>query len=122
EWLVTTPDGRVARRGRARRWAAAALVAVAAVLLSGCQGAYDLPLPGGKAMDGKGYQVTVQFADVMDLVPQSAVKVNDVTVGRVVRISVQGWTARVTLHVDDSVHLPANATAQLQQTSLLGEK
>ena len=62
-------------------------------------------------MDGNGYQVTVQFADVLDLVPQSAVKVDDVTVGKVERIAVDGWTAKVTLHVDDSVHLPANATA-----------
>jgi phospholipid/cholesterol/gamma-HCH transport system substrate-binding protein len=100
----------------------AALAGVLVVLLSACQGAYDLPLPGGKAMDGKGYQVTAEFSDVLDLVPQSAVKVNDVTVGRVQRITVHGWTASVTLHVDDSVHLPANATAQLQQTSLLGEK
>ena len=93
-----------------------------AALLTGCQGAYDLPLPGGAAMGGKGYRVTVQFADVMDLVPQSAVKVDDVTVGKVERIAVDGWTARVTLRVKDSVRLPANATAELQQTSLLGEK
>jgi phospholipid/cholesterol/gamma-HCH transport system substrate-binding protein len=98
------------------------LAALVVLVVTGCQGAYDLPLPGGSAMDGKGYTVTVQFADVLDLVPQSAVKVNDVTVGRVVRIAVDGWTARVTLHVDKSVRLPANATAQLQQTSLLGEK
>jgi phospholipid/cholesterol/gamma-HCH transport system substrate-binding protein len=120
---MTSSDG--ARRTQ-KHWAAVTLAAIAAIMtalvLSGCQGAYDLPLPGGSAMDGKGYQVTVQFADVMDLVPQSAVKVDNVTVGRVERITAQGWTARVTLHVDSSVHLPANATAQLQQTSLLGEK
>jgi phospholipid/cholesterol/gamma-HCH transport system substrate-binding protein len=103
------------------RWLAAALLLPLAVL-TGCQGAYDLPLPGGAAMGGKGYQVTAQFADVMDLVPQSAVKVDDVTVGKVERISVDGWTARVTMRVKDSVVLPANATAELRQTSLLGEK
>jgi phospholipid/cholesterol/gamma-HCH transport system substrate-binding protein len=73
-------------------------------------------------MGGKSYQVTVQFADVMDLVPQSAVKVDEVTVGRVERIAVDGWTARVTVRLKDSVQLPANATAELKQTSLLGEK
>lgn len=103
-----------------RRAAAALVLPLAA--LTGCQGAYDLPLPGGAAMDGKGYQVTAQFADVMDLVPQSAVKVNDVTVGKVERITVDGWTAKVTMEVRDSVVLPANATAELKQTSLLGEK
>jgi phospholipid/cholesterol/gamma-HCH transport system substrate-binding protein len=90
--------------------------------ITGCQGAYDLPLPGGAAMGGKGYQVTAQFADVMDLVPQSAVKVDDVTVGKVERITVDGWTARVVMRVKNSVALPANATAELKQTSLLGEK
>jgi phospholipid/cholesterol/gamma-HCH transport system substrate-binding protein len=121
--MIRALVGRPSRTRRTpRSWAVAAAVVVAVLALTGCEGAYDLPLPGGSAMDGKGYQVTAEFADVLDLVPQSAVKVNDVTVGRVVRISVDGWTARVTLHVDQSVHLPANATAELEQTSLLGEK
>ncbi len=119
ERLVTAPQ---APRRTPKRWATTIFALASLVLLSGCQGAYDLPLPSGSAMDGKGYQVTVQFADVLDLVPQSAVKVNDVTVGKVQRITVDGWRAKVTLHVDDSVHLPANATATLEQTSLLGEK
>jgi phospholipid/cholesterol/gamma-HCH transport system substrate-binding protein len=108
------------RRTTRYRVAAALLLPLAA--LTGCQGAYDLPLPGGAAMGGKSYQVTVQFADVMDLVPQSAVKVDEVTVGRVERIAVDGWTARVTVRLKDSVQLPANAIAELKQTSLLGEK
>jgi phospholipid/cholesterol/gamma-HCH transport system substrate-binding protein len=103
------------------RWLGATLLLPLAVL-TGCQGAYDLPLPGGAAMGGATYQVTAQFADVMDLVPQSAVKVDDVTVGKVQRITVDGWTAQVTMRVKDSVVLPANATAELRQTSLLGEK
>jgi phospholipid/cholesterol/gamma-HCH transport system substrate-binding protein len=108
------------RRTTRYRVAAAILLPLAA--LTGCQGAYDLPLPGGAAMGGKSYQVTVQFADVMDLVPQSAVKVDEVTVGRVEKIAVDGWTAQVTVRLKDSVQLPANATAELKQTSLLGEK
>jgi phospholipid/cholesterol/gamma-HCH transport system substrate-binding protein len=108
------------RRRTPRFWLVALACVVAA--LTGCQGAYDLPLPGGAAMGGTGYEVTAQFADVMDLVPQSAVKVDDVTVGKVERISVEGWTARVLMRVKSSVALPANATAELKQTSLLGEK
>jgi phospholipid/cholesterol/gamma-HCH transport system substrate-binding protein len=104
-----------------RVWPVVVALAVVAAL-TGCQGAYDLPLPGGAAMGGPGYEVTAQFADVMDLVPQSAVKVDDVTVGKVERISVEGWTARVVMRVKNSVALPANATAELKQTSLLGEK
>jgi phospholipid/cholesterol/gamma-HCH transport system substrate-binding protein len=78
-------------------------------------------LPGG-APTGPSYRVMVEFADVLDLVPQAAVKVNDVTVGSVTDISLRGWTAVVTLAVDDNVRLPTNATATVDQTSLLGEK
>jgi phospholipid/cholesterol/gamma-HCH transport system substrate-binding protein len=110
-----------ARRGTA-------LVALAAcAALSGCQfkGAAAIPLPGGEG-GGKGaYKVTIEFPDVLDLVPQSAVKVNDVTVGSVTSIEVgstQAYSARVRVRIRKDVVLPANAHASLRQTSLLGEK
>ncbi|MEU8300326.1 MCE family protein [Micromonospora sp. NPDC048909] len=81
----------------------------------------DLPLPGG-APAGDGYTVTAEFTDVLDLVPQAAVKVDDVTVGSVEKISLAGWTARVRLRIDRGVRLPGNATAAVRQSSLLGEK
>ena len=90
--------------------------------LGGCQGAYDLPLPGGAAARGDVYRITAEFADVLDLVPQSSVKVDQVTVGAVEEIELNGWTARVTLRLPQSVKLPDNATAEIKQTSLLGEK
>ena len=102
----------------------AAWAAVGSLLLSGCEfnGWYDVQLPGGAAADGHAYHVTVEFRDVLDLVPQSAVKVDDVTVGAVEKVELDGWHARVRLRVADSVKLPANAVAELRQTSLLGEK
>ncbi|MFD7438382.1 MCE family protein [Streptomyces sp. NPDC059861] len=101
-----------------------AWVAVGSLLLSGCEfnGWYDVELPGGAASDGRAYRVTVEFRDVLDLVPQSAVKVDNVTVGAVENIELDGWHARVRLRVADSVKLPANAVAELRQTSMLGEK
>ncbi|MFE9203584.1 MCE family protein [Micromonospora sp. NPDC007230] len=81
----------------------------------------DLPLPGGKPA-GDGYTINAEFADVLDLVPQAAVKVDDVTVGSVEKISLSGWHARVRLRIDRGVRLPANATAAVRQSSLLGEK
>jgi phospholipid/cholesterol/gamma-HCH transport system substrate-binding protein len=102
----------------------AAGLAVAALALSGCsfRGAASFPLPGGAG--GGGYQVKIEFRDVLDLVPQSAVKVDDVTVGTVKKIELtkDGYTALVTVSVDKKVDLPENATASLRQTSLLGEK
>jgi phospholipid/cholesterol/gamma-HCH transport system substrate-binding protein len=101
----------------------AGLAAVAALLsASGCQGAFDLPLPGGAAQRGDIIRVTAEFADVLDLVPQSSVKVDQVTVGSVESIELNGWTARVTMRLPRSVKLPDNAIAELKQTSLLGEK
>lgn len=107
------------RKGGAVAWAA-----VGSVLLSGCEfnGWYDVQLPGGAAANGHAYHVTVEFRDVLDLVPQSAVKVNNVTVGAVEKVELAGWHARVRLRVADSVKLPGNAVAELRQTSVLGEK
>lgn len=92
------------------------------VLLAGCgsQGLYGMSLPGGAG--GNGYQVTIEFGNVLDLVPQAAVKSNDVTVGSVRSIGRKGWHAQVRVEVDRDVHLPANAVASIRQTSLLGEK
>jgi phospholipid/cholesterol/gamma-HCH transport system substrate-binding protein len=98
-----------------------ALWLVPALALTGCS-ATDLPLPGGAAAGADAYRITVEFADVLDLVPQSAVKVNQVTVGSVEHIEVTGWNATVTLRLPADVTLPDNATAELKQTSLLGEK
>ncbi len=100
-----------------------AVVLTAAAVLAGCGfSPYDLPLPGGSGASGDSYTVTAKFRDVLDLVPRSAVKVNDVTVGEVDDIWLDGFTASVRIRLDRDVRLPDNATAQIRQTSLLGEK
>ncbi|MGW0231150.1 MCE family protein [Actinopolymorpha singaporensis] len=100
-----------------------AVLLLAGVLLTGCGfTVYDLPLPGGGGAGGDSYQVTVRFRDVLDLVPRSAVKVDDVTVGEVEKIHLDGYTAEVVLRLARKVRLPDNATARIRQTSLLGEK
>jgi phospholipid/cholesterol/gamma-HCH transport system substrate-binding protein len=103
---------------------AVVLAAVAGCSSGGFGGIYSIPLPGGANLGSHPYQVTARFADAHDLVPQSAVKVNDVSVGRVTSISLPpgSWTASVTMLVAGSVRLPANAIAQVEQSSLLGEQ
>ncbi|HYZ54890.1 MAG TPA: MCE family protein [Streptosporangiaceae bacterium] len=120
---------RVLRQALPRRGAIAAAAAVMALALAGCSssgfnGIYSIPLPGGANLGSHSYQVIARFADVLDLVPQSAVKVNDVSVGRVTNIYLpqRSWTASVTMLINGSVHLPANAIAQVEQSSLLGEQ
>jgi phospholipid/cholesterol/gamma-HCH transport system substrate-binding protein len=101
-------------------------VAVLAVvaLTSGCGGLRGADLPGGADLGDHPYAVTIELADVVDLVPQSLVKVDDVPVGAVSAIAVDPatWNARVTVDVNGDVRLPANATARVRTTSLLGEK
>ena len=93
--------------------------------LSGCgfRGAYSFDLPGGADVGDDAYTVHIRFSDVLDLVPQSAVRVADVPVGRVEDVELGAdWTADVTVEVNGDVRLPANAVAAIQQSSLLGEK
>ena len=100
-------------------------LAAGVLLLSGCgfRGAYSFNLPGGADVGDNPYTVQVEFLDVLDLVPQSAVRVADVPVGRVQDITLNDdWSALVTITVNGDVHLPANAVAAIQQSSLLGEK
>jgi phospholipid/cholesterol/gamma-HCH transport system substrate-binding protein len=92
-----------------------------ALVLSGCS-IYDAPLPGGPDTGKNPVKVTLMFRDVLDLVPQSTVKVDDVTVGKVTKIDLKGYVAKVTIALPRKVDLPDNATAQIRQTSLLGEK
>ena len=108
---------------RARVGRLTALACAGALGLSGCDfDIYSLPLPGGADLGDDPYSVQVEFRDVLDLVPQSSVKVNDVTVGKISDIEVDGYAALVTLQLNDSVELPDNALAEIRQTSLLGEK
>ncbi|MEW2295366.1 MCE family protein [Streptomyces sp. NPDC006743] len=85
-------------------------------------GIEDLPLPGGADLGSHPYTVTAELDDVLSLVPQAAVKVDDVAVGRVTAIRLDGWKARVTMKINGDVRLPADAGARLEQSSLLGEK
>ena len=119
---------------RSLRWAA--VFAAATMVLTGCgfHGLYGMNLPGGADLGSHPFQLTIYFDNVLDLVPQSAVKVNDVPVGRVEGVTLSnpndnsgdkatnGWTAKVTVSVNSDVKLPENARAMVKQTSLLGEK
>jgi phospholipid/cholesterol/gamma-HCH transport system substrate-binding protein len=105
----------------------AALITVS-LATSGCSvlsgGLRGVDLPGGAALGDRPYTVSIEFPDVVDLVPQSLVKVADVSVGSVsdIRVDPKSWNAIVTVEVNGDVKLPADATATVSTTSLLGEK
>jgi phospholipid/cholesterol/gamma-HCH transport system substrate-binding protein len=99
-----------------------ALVVAIAASMTGCgwRGLNSLPLPGTQGGGPGTYQVQAQLPDVTNIQPNSRVRVNDVTVGTVTNIERQGWHALITMRINGDVNLPANATAKVGQTSLLG--
>ena len=97
------------------------------ILLAGCQfgGLNSLPMPGTAGHGSGAYQVVVEMADVATLPQNSPVMVDDVTVGSVSGIQAEqrpdgSFYAAVKLALDHNVVLPANTTATVAQTSLLG--
>jgi phospholipid/cholesterol/gamma-HCH transport system substrate-binding protein len=86
----------------------------------GWRGANSLPLPGTNGRGPGSFEIKAQLPDVTNIQQNSRVRVGDVTVGNVTKIQRQGWHALVTMRVDGDVKLPANATAKVGQTSLLG--
>ncbi|MGC5257633.1 MCE family protein [Gordonia sp. DT218] len=103
---------------------AAAMVS-AVLAVSGCgNGIQSIPLPGGVDTGDNARTYQIQFADILDLVPQSMVKKDGVPVGRVESVAVPDneWYAQVKIKVKNDVDLSAKSIAAVQQTSLLGEK
>ena len=102
----------------------AAAIVVFALVLSGCgwRGANSLPLPGTRGHGSGAYTIQAQIPNVDNIQRNSRVRVGDVTVGSVTGIARQGWHALVTMSIDGEVELPANSTATIGQTSLLGSK
>jgi phospholipid/cholesterol/gamma-HCH transport system substrate-binding protein len=106
----------------------AAAMGCACAVLTACQGdlnALDLP---GTAGHGPGsFSVIIELPDVATLPQNSPVMIDDVTVGSVSGIDVvqrpdSTIYAAVRLSLDGEVELPANATARIAQTSLLGSQ
>jgi phospholipid/cholesterol/gamma-HCH transport system substrate-binding protein len=100
-----------------------------AVLLAGCQfgGLNSLNMPGTAGHGAGAYSITVELPDVATLPQNSPVMVDDVTVGSVSGLeAVQrpdgSFYAAVKVSLDRDVKLPANATAKVGQTSLLGSQ
>lgn len=96
---------------------------VVAIVVSGCGfSPYKLPLPGGADLGDNPYTIKAEFRDVLDLVPQSGVRVDDVSVGKVTDVELKGWHAIITMQINGDTRLPDDAEATIRQTSLLGEK
>ena len=98
----------------------ALLLAAAALTSCTWRGIANVPLPIGRGTGSGHLTIYVQMPDTLALNTNSRVRVADVWVGTVRDIRLKNWIATLTLDVDPSVKLPANATAKIGQTSLLG--
>jgi phospholipid/cholesterol/gamma-HCH transport system substrate-binding protein len=89
---------------------------------TGCafHGLNSLPLPGavGRGPGANIYHVEIPNVGTME--SNSPVMIDDVVVGSVGAMRVQGWHADVEISVKRDVVVPANVVASVGQTSLLG--
>jgi phospholipid/cholesterol/gamma-HCH transport system substrate-binding protein len=92
------------------------------LLTSGCSwhGLNSLPLPGAVGRDTDGIVLHVEMANVGSLESNSPVMIDDVVVGSVGNIEVRNWIAHLDVWVKKGTVVPANAVANVGQTSLLG--
>ena len=65
-------------------------------------------------------KIYVQTPDTLALNTNSRVRVADVFVGTVRRIELKDWVPTLTLDIEPGIELPANATAKIGQSSILG--
>ncbi len=109
------------KSARRTGWRAAVLLVVAMVLTScGWRGIANLAVPVGPGTGKGGMTVYVQVADTLALNTNSRVRVADVFVGTVREIRLNDWVPTLTLSLEPGIKLPANATAKIGQSSILG--
>jgi phospholipid/cholesterol/gamma-HCH transport system substrate-binding protein len=100
--------------GRARwtaRFAGALALGALSLGLSGCMGG-----------SGGTITTTALFSDVGTLALGAPVKLADVPVGNVTRISLDGNRAKVVMSIEQGADVPANVVAKIDRTTILGER
>jgi phospholipid/cholesterol/gamma-HCH transport system substrate-binding protein len=98
------------RTRRSRLLLAPALLALVAGLASCSTG-------GGSSRTATAY-----FGDIGDLAGGAQVQMADVPVGSVSNIALSGNRAKVTLTFDSGVHIPADVSASINRTTILGDQ
>jgi virulence factor Mce-like protein len=97
------------------------LSVVAALLLSSCASisVNSLPQPGSRGADG--YDIIVEFANVLNLPDRAKVVLDGTTVGVVTAVDLTSDHVDVTSQIDKGVVVPADTHATLQQSTVLGD-
>ncbi|WP_106397827.1 MCE family protein [Actinocorallia populi] len=90
------------------------VLAAAAVAATACSPS-TLGAPTGELT------LVARFGDSQNLVAGHSVQMSDIRIGSVTRVRLVGYESEVTLSVEDGYRIPAGTSAEVAQTSLLGE-
>lgn len=91
------------------------------VSLSACSALDVKTLPAPGKTYGDGYDVVMEFDNVLNLPARAKVTLNGRAVGIVTGVAIGDGRVNVTSRIDRSVEIPANASAALQQATVLGD-
>lgn len=78
-----------------------------------------IPMPGSSYRHG--YDITAEFANVLNLPAQAKVVMDGTKVGIVRNVAIAGKHVDVTVRIDRDVAVPSNIHALLQQATVLGD-
>jgi phospholipid/cholesterol/gamma-HCH transport system substrate-binding protein len=78
-----------------------------------------IPVPGSSYQGG--YNIVVEFANVLNLPDKAKVVLDGTTVGVVTKVSIASSQVDVTARIDGDVVVPSNIRALLQQATVLGD-
>jgi phospholipid/cholesterol/gamma-HCH transport system substrate-binding protein len=102
-----------------RAVAAAGLVLGLGGVTTGCGlSLEDVPLPG--LVEGPTYDVTIEFADALNLPVDAPVKLDGATVGQVTAVEAGDYLAEVGIALSETVELRDTSRAEIRLTSPMG--
>ncbi|MEB3034048.1 MlaD family protein [[Mycobacterium] nativiensis] len=78
-----------------------------------------IPVPGTSYQDG--YEITAEFANVLNLPDRTKVVMDGTRVGVVSKVAIAGKRVAVTARIDRDVVVPSNVHLLLQQATVLGD-
>jgi phospholipid/cholesterol/gamma-HCH transport system substrate-binding protein len=85
----------------------------------GAFGVRAIPVPGAESSGG--YDLTLEFANVLNLPDQAKVVMDGTRVGSVKNVVLKASGVDVTVRIDEGVDVPSNIRSVLQQATVLGD-
>lgn len=104
-----------------RMWPATLVMIASAVTVSSCAAINVNALPQPGKTYGGGYDIVIEFDNVLNLPDRAKVVMGGTQVGIVTKLAVSSRQVDVTARIDPSVAVPSNVHAALQQATVLGD-